>query len=45
MIDFSKNADILIHEATFDSSLEDVSSEYGHTTASQSCRNSKKSRC
>ena len=35
MIDFSKNADVLIHEATFDSNLKDISFEYGHTTAKQ----------
>ena len=35
IIDFSKNADVLIHEATFDSSLKDISFEYGHTTAMQ----------
>ena len=35
MIDFCKNADVLIHEATFDSSLEDIAFQYGHTTAKQ----------
>jgi ribonuclease Z len=42
MIDFSKNADILIHEATFDSELKDVSGEYGHTTALQAAEIAKK---
>jgi ribonuclease Z len=35
MIDFSKNADILIHEATFHSDLQDNANDYGHTTAKQ----------
>ena len=35
MIAFSKNADILIHDSTFDSSLEDIANQYGHTTAYQ----------
>jgi ribonuclease Z len=42
MINFSKDADILIHEATFDSSHEDISTEYGHTTASQAANIAKK---
>lgn len=42
MIGFAKDADVLIHEATFDSTLEDVSSEYGHTTASQAAEIAKK---
>jgi ribonuclease Z len=43
MINFAKNADVLIHEATFDSELEDVSYDYGHTTASQAAEIAKKS--
>ncbi len=42
MIDFSKDADVLIHDATFDSELEDVSNEYGHTTAFQAAEIAKK---
>lgn len=43
MIDFAKNADVLIHEATFDSSLDNISTEYGHTTAYQAAEIAKKS--
>lgn len=42
IIAFSKNADLLIHDATFDSSMEDISNEYGHTTASQAAEIAKK---
>ena len=42
MVDFAKDADALIHEATFDTSLEDVSYEYGHTTAAQAAKIAKK---
>jgi len=42
MIEFSKNADVLIHEATFDSELEDIAVDYGHTTAAQAAKIAKK---
>ena len=42
MIKFAKDADVLIHEATFGSELEVLSSDYGHTTASQAAEIAKK---
>ncbi len=35
MITFAKNADVLIHEATFTSELTDIAGSYGHSTARQ----------
>jgi ribonuclease Z len=35
MIEFCQNADILIHEATYESSFEELAFSYGHTTARQ----------
>lgn len=35
MIDFAKGADVLVHDATFDSGLEDVAYDYGHATSKQ----------
>jgi ribonuclease Z len=35
LIDFSKGADVLIHDATFDSELQDLANSYGHSTAFQ----------
>jgi ribonuclease Z len=35
MVDFAKDADILIHDSTFESEFEEVSTDYGHTTAFQ----------
>jgi ribonuclease Z len=42
MVAFSKNADVLVHEATFDSELGDIAKEYGHTTAAQAAEIAKK---
>jgi ribonuclease Z len=44
MIDFSKDADVLIHEATFDSELKDIAKDYGHTTAAQAAKIAKKAK-
>jgi len=38
MIKFSKDADVLIHDSTFDSELEGIANEYGHATAFQSAQ-------
>ncbi|MEM0466584.1 MAG: ribonuclease Z [Candidatus Thermoplasmatota archaeon] len=38
LIPFSKNADVLIHEATFDSKLANIADEYGHTTSVQAAK-------
>jgi ribonuclease Z len=42
LIDFSKDADVLIHDATFDSQLQDVAEDYGHATALQAAEIAKK---
>ncbi len=42
MISFAQHADILIHEATFTSDLEEISLDYGHTTARQAAEIAKK---
>jgi len=44
IIGFSEEADILIHEATFDSRLQDIAKDYGHTTAAQAAEIAKKAR-
>jgi len=44
LIDFSKNADVLVHDATFDSELEDIANEYGHATAYQAAEIAKKAK-
>jgi ribonuclease Z len=36
MIEFSKHSDILIHDSTFDSKLEKLANDYGHSTTVQS---------
>jgi len=42
MVDFAKNADVLVHDATFHSELEEVAAEYGHSTAKQAAEIAKK---
>ena len=42
IISFAKHADVLIHEATFSSDLEDLALEYGHTTARQAAEIARK---
>jgi ribonuclease Z len=42
IIDFSKNADALIHDSTFESEFEDIAEDYGHATARQSAEIAKK---
>lgn len=44
MITFSEDADVLVHEATFDSRLRDIAKEYGHTTAAQAAEIAKEAR-
>jgi len=44
MIDFSKYADVLIHDSTFESELIDIAVEYGHATARQSAEIAKKAK-
>ena len=42
LVEFAKNSDVLIHDATFDSSMEDKAIEYGHSTAKQAAEIAKK---
>ncbi len=42
LINFACDADVLIHDATFDSELEDRANEYGHSTARQAAEIAKK---
>ena len=44
MAAYAKNADILIHEATFHSELTETAAEYGHTTALQAAEIAKKAK-
>ena len=43
-INFAKDADVLIHEATFASDHEDIAEDYGHTTAFQAGEIAKKAK-
>lgn len=42
LISFAKGSDVLIHDATFDSSFEERANEYGHSTAKQAGEIAKK---
>ncbi|RLF57002.1 MAG: ribonuclease Z [Thermoplasmata archaeon] len=44
MISFAENADALIHEGTFDSSLQDIAYQYGHSTAKDAAEIAKKAK-
>ncbi len=44
MIEFARDADVLIHEATVESSLEDKANKYGHSSARQAAEIAKKAR-
>ena len=42
MIKFAENADVLIHEGTFDKTLNDLAYQYGHSTVSEAATIAKK---
>jgi len=42
IIDFSKDADVLIHEATFSSEFKDIAGDYGHSTSIDAANIAKK---
>lgn len=42
LIKFASKSDVLIHDATFDSSLQEKANEYGHSTARQAAEIAKK---
>nr|MDO8134355.1 ribonuclease Z [Candidatus Njordarchaeum guaymaensis] len=44
IVSLSSNADVLIHDATYDDSLLDKAIEYGHSTASQAAEVAKESK-
>jgi ribonuclease Z len=44
MISFAQDADVLIHEATFASDLEETAMNYGHSTAAQAADIAKKAK-
>ena len=44
MIEFSKYADVLVHDSTFESELKNIAEEYGHATARQSAEIAKKAK-
>ena len=44
MVNFAKDADVLIHEATVESSLEEKANKYGHSSARQAAEIAKKAK-
>ena len=42
LIKFAKSSDVLIHDGTFDSTLEEKANRYGHSTAKQAAEIAKK---
>lgn len=44
IIDFAKDADVLIHEATFSSEFKDTAFEYGHSTSEDAANIAKKAK-
>ena len=44
MISFAENADALIHEGTFDTSLQDIAFQYGHSTVKDAAEIAKKAK-
>jgi len=43
IVDIAKNADVLVHEATFSSEFNDIADEYGHSTSEEAANIAKKS--
>ncbi len=44
MVDFAREADVLIHEATADAELEEKANEYGHSSARQAAEIARRAR-
>ena len=42
MVKFAEDANVLIHDSTFDSESKDIAKEYGHSTSDQCAKIAKK---